>query len=646
MFRSTYRILALLFILILFVACSPGDMVDLPAILGPTDPPPPIPSDPALTATGSAAGDVSEDDSARIERQPISVDPDGYPTLTPGPDDPQFAGDGSGDSGTDSGGGGTNGGEGDGVNRPGPLLPDGLAPTNVYVPAGNNLFANPSFEGAGRAVDSEHVVVADEWQPFYCAEPYTQKNCPSAYQGTVNPPDLEMTRPSYILTNAAVSGGGAAQQWWCSYTVCRGGVYQKVKTQPGQTCTVSARVRVWSAPEDTGTIGPGTSDTNSDDARNNAVWYIRVDPHGAEDPWAGQVQVSPAYGYEYGFYDAYSTISMTFTARSSRATIFFENTRLWPFKNNVSFIDDAVVVCEGTPDDAADTDVSPGIRIGDMQRIYAQSGWRGISLLDIMWVGDELWMYYREDGAYWLATSMDGAEWETYSEPLLEARPERWDANLFGAAIARDADGTFHMWYVGQTIATDNYSFSIGYASSENGRDWRRVQSAPVLTHGAPGAWNEERIGLGDVIQVGGRFYLFQDGTTLQPRLTRHIGCWVSSDGLNWDECSGNPVISPREDEAPMEGHETEQPNVVYKNGQWVMAYTGYDGPQGPNFRVFLSRSPNGLDWKRSGTQPVIEGNSPRDPVIFWDQDDFLWLIVVDGDDLLVYRAPITYQNQ
>ncbi len=223
-----------------------------------------------------------------------------------------------------------------------PDIPTPIVPV-VTVPANApNLLTNPGFEGSVRPVIFGEVNVYENWEPFYCDEPYTTSKCPALRQGSGNPPGLQMGRPEYKPTDIGnrVRSGLTAQQWFCFWRTCDAGVFQTVSTTPGAVCEAGAYVQSWSA------NGTGfTSDLQTADQRANSTWFVRVDSTGGTNAFANSVLTSRGFGYGDGIYDKYVRISYTFTATSTQATVFFENLRIWPIANNDNYIDDAYVRC-------------------------------------------------------------------------------------------------------------------------------------------------------------------------------------------------------------------------------------------------------------------------------------------------------------
>jgi predicted GH43/DUF377 family glycosyl hydrolase len=528
-------------------------------------------------------------------------------------------------------------------------------PLPTAPPGLENRLNNPGFEGESHSVIFDEVQVAAGWEPFYCAKPYEDQDCVERGPAAGEDYSSHMSRPDFvpIATAERVHGGATAQRWWCEYAACMGGVYQTFDTDPGQICEVGVWVQSWSAPTNEGhdpggsPTGSNTSELVTQSDRDNSTWRIRVDLTGGSYPWQSGVLTSPTFDDKTGFYDQYAQISYSFVATGDRATVFFEDLRLWPFEHNESFLDDAYAVC-WTPDEPIPespiqfpTSASPpDVRVRRFTTQAVISGRRGG---DMVRVGNEFWMYHtvgEEPYRIGLATSPDGLTW-TQAEDQIVFEPEesvqRWDSGgVFSPSVLYDAEtGQFEMWYTGESIGGDNYGLGFGYATSPDGIHWTRALDDPVLTHGPLGMWNEERIGPLDVVKVDGVYYLYYSATTLLPTFQRQIGCAASLDGLRWQDCPGNPVYSPDADEASFEGIESEWPNVIYSDGLWLMAYTGYLGGQGPNFRIGLAASADGQHWQRLSEDPVIrrpidedaETYSTAGPVIYLDREaGLLWM--------------------
>ncbi len=236
-----------------------------------------------------------------------------------------------------------------------PIPPPTATPTATTPASGDikpdalgNRLQNPGFEGNTRPVIFGEVNVFEGWEPFYCDEPYTPQKCPAPrpceddQTGGCNPPEMMMRRPEFKPTTLAarVHSGETAQFWFCFYGSCQAGVYQTFPTTPGQICEVGLYVQSWSNYDD-----DLPSELTSQDDRANSTWQIRVDPNGGTYAFAAGLLESEEFGYEDGIYDQYVLITFVFTATGNQATVFFEDTRIWPIGNNDSYIDDAYAHC-------------------------------------------------------------------------------------------------------------------------------------------------------------------------------------------------------------------------------------------------------------------------------------------------------------
>lgn len=220
--------------------------------------------------------------------------------------------------------------------------------SDITPDSSGNRLDNPSFSGATRGVIFGEINVFEDWEPFYCDQPYTSSRCPiprpcpPGQTQRCNPPELFMGRPEFKPTNlAARVRSGTAQQWFCFFRTCRAGVFQTFDTQAGQKCEVAAYVQSWSNFDS----DPESDGLDTEDGRDNSQWFIKVDPTGGTNAFGSNVIVSRAFTHDDGHYDKYVKIRMTFTAQGNRATVFFENLRIWPIENNDNYIDDAYAHC-------------------------------------------------------------------------------------------------------------------------------------------------------------------------------------------------------------------------------------------------------------------------------------------------------------
>jgi hypothetical protein len=143
-----------------------------------------------------------------------------------------------------------------------------------------------------------------------------------------------------------------------------------------------------------------------------------------------------------------------------------------------------------------------------------------------------------------MATSPDGSDWTRHSEnPVFEAGP----AGSFDQAVVMPGTvirrgGLYHMWYGAAEVLTLFTTYTIGFATSQDGVTWVRHQSA-VLEPG-PSPWDGYQVFSPGVIFDGVSYHMwytgcYRSGATL---LGFKIGYATSPDGISWTKDPANPI--------------------------------------------------------------------------------------------------------
>ncbi len=166
------------------------------------------------------------------------------------------------------------------------------------------------------------------------------------------------------------------------------------------------------------------------------------------------------------------------------------------------------------------------------------------------------------------AISSNGTNWDKYDfNPVFSASTiGNWDPlGVFSPSVIF-RNGIYHMWFTGH----NGSEMAIGYATSVDGINWNWYQGNPVL-EGEPGKWDEEA-GHCEVLQIGGYFLMWYTGFKAD---TSSIGYAQSTDGINWDKYSGNPVLTTVPNS--WEQLAIDEPNVLYDSSYLHMWYSGFD---------------------------------------------------------------------
>jgi predicted GH43/DUF377 family glycosyl hydrolase len=204
------------------------------------------------------------------------------------------------------------------------------------------------------------------------------------------------------------------------------------------------------------------------------------------------------------------------------------------------------------------------------------------------------------DNAYTIgyATSPDGVNWtRDAGNPVLSTGS--WDDTNVKDPWVILEDGTYKMWYTGSTGAYPYHR--IGYASSPDGVNW--AKSASYVLEGTPGDWDSYYVEDPCVILDGGIYKMWYRGSDGSASKI----CYATSpDGINWTKHPSSPVlslgVSGEWDDVGLTS-----PIVVLDGGIYAMWYTGGDGSTN---RVGYATSSDGINWTKHASNPVMEGTA------------------------------------
>jgi predicted GH43/DUF377 family glycosyl hydrolase len=206
-------------------------------------------------------------------------------------------------------------------------------------------------------------------------------------------------------------------------------------------------------------------------------------------------------------------------------------------------------------------------------------------------------MYYvgiaASAGKYVLyAESNDGINWtKPISHPVLyPGNYGSWDSwAVHPGAVFKDDDGLYKMYYCGYA---DQYSqWHIGLATSTDGINWTKY-SQPIL-YGTSGL--EYQIGASGIIKKNGVYYLYYYNRNLP---TYAISVATSSDGINFTKYSGNPILTNQQS---WEADGVLYPNVIEENSQLKMVYMNSNGTG-----FGIATSTDGLNWTKANNNPFV----------------------------------------
>ena len=203
-----------------------------------------------------------------------------------------------------------------------------------------------------------------------------------------------------------------------------------------------------------------------------------------------------------------------------------------------------------------------------------------------------------------------------------------WDDQyVFAPSVILDST-TYKMWYAASSAAST--SKKIGYATSPDGLTWTKYGSAPVLSPGAAGSWDEKGASFPMVIKDGSTYKMWYTGVDASG--VGRVGYATSPDGIAWTKSASNPVLS------------------VGTAGSWDSIYVGmtsvikvgtsyklwYRGGSATGGAIGYATSPDGLVWTKY--DPAISGGSGG-----WDTTPYHPEVIFDG---MVYHMWYSGCNQ
>jgi hypothetical protein len=148
-------------------------------------------------------------------------------------------------------------------------------------------------------------------------------------------------------------------------------------------------------------------------------------------------------------------------------------------------------------------------------------------------------MWYSEGGRIWLATSSDSFTWTKYgSDPVLSSGPNgSWDEARVYAPLVITSQNGYEMWYTAESWTSGP---RIGYANSTDGINWTKSTSNPILVGDAT-TWDEDGIAYPSVILDGTTAYqMWYMGKNSNQYA---YGYATSNNGTDWIKYTSNPVL-------------------------------------------------------------------------------------------------------
>lgn len=235
-----------------------------------------------------------------------------------------------------------------------------------------------------------------------------------------------------------------------------------------------------------------------------------------------------------------------------------------------------------------------------------------------------MWFSWRPRKSIALVESKDGIEW---SKPLIVLGPNEqtdWENDLNRPAVIKHGE-LYQMWYTGQARGKS----WIGYATSRDGKAWRRESDKPVLSAEQP--WEKVAVMCPHVIfDDKAKLYRmwYSGGEQYEPDA---IGYATSRDGMVWSKHAANPIFEPDRG-AAWEKDRVTACQVVATSQGFVIFYIGFRDQH--HAQIGMAQSSDGITgWKRHPANPIVRPGMGK-----WDQDScYKPFAVFDGQKWLLW---------
>ena len=202
------------------------------------------------------------------------------------------------------------------------------------------------------------------------------------------------------------------------------------------------------------------------------------------------------------------------------------------------------------------------------------------------------------------AVSDDGLSWTKDEVNPVFTRGDgvAWDDKSVYKAAVLKIDSTYHMWYTG--YSNEGGIIGIGHATSDDGLEWNRDDSQPVLTVGTSGEWDDSRVAHPTVVHDGSIFHMWYagykgDGSTIE------LGHATSADGSVWTKDPQNPVISY--DVEGWDNPQLDYPFAIYDGAEFHIWYNG-GGFLG--WDIGYAKSVDGTNWDKHPDPLLTRGDT------------------------------------
>jgi predicted GH43/DUF377 family glycosyl hydrolase len=200
----------------------------------------------------------------------------------------------------------------------------------------------------------------------------------------------------------------------------------------------------------------------------------------------------------------------------------------------------------------------------------------------------------------WVTWGLPSGNWADFTDnPVLSPSGSYYETHGVGQARILYLDGVYKMWYSGDAGGNHKY---VMYAESQNGTNWERPISFPVLSPGLTGSWDDLAVHPGALMYENGHYYMFYSGWS-DPNGRWDVGYAESADGINWNK-HPSPVLMGTSGWEYQIG-----PSSAIKIDSTYYLY--YYMRNSSNRRIGLATSTDRINWSRYPGNPIMTYDEP-----------------------------------
>jgi predicted GH43/DUF377 family glycosyl hydrolase len=221
----------------------------------------------------------------------------------------------------------------------------------------------------------------------------------------------------------------------------------------------------------------------------------------------------------------------------------------------------------------------------------------------------------------WVTWGLPSGGWTDYfGNPILSPSGSFYETHGIGEANILLIEGVYKMWYMGDAGGSNKF---VMYAESNDGINWTRPISDPVLSPGPIGSWDDLCVAPGAIIYEQGQYSMFYGGFS-DPYGIWHIGLATSTDGINWIKYPTPILYASGGAEFQLAPSSVIKIDSVY--------YLYYTGRSLPYLDIRLATSVDRINWTKYSGNPILiydqswEGTGVYYPSVYEENNSFIMI--------------------